>query len=152
MFAQSRVLGKCSRKATILLIIAKIIKAAPTPLVQSFFGLTLAESTLSTSTCLDVEGGAVSKTTQSLLIRSVCTDQLLPSPRYRSPANAPTLQRGRRCPCKHLSSVFQVLPSPSAASRQPHSLPPNYPLPSGLWLWSIPGGLFYLAGRVRRDC
>lgn len=37
-------------------------------------------------------------------------------------------------------------------SRQPHTLPPNYPLPSGLQLWSIPCGLFDLAERVWGHC
>lgn len=54
------------------------------------------------------------------------------------------------------ASIFPVssrcFPSTSAASRQPHPLPPNYPLPSGLWLWSVPRGLFYLGGRVWGDC
>lgn len=37
-------------------------------------------------------------------------------------------------------------------SRQPHTLPPHYPLPSGLRLWSIPCGLFDLAEGVRGHC
>lgn len=60
MFAQSQVLGRCSRKVVIVVIIiivliTKIIKA-PTLLVQSLFQLTLAESMLCANACLDTEG------------------------------------------------------------------------------------------------
>lgn len=52
------------QEITIIITITQIIKATPTLLVQSLLRLTLGESVPCTSSCLDTEGGTVSKTAQ----------------------------------------------------------------------------------------
>lgn len=57
------------QEITIIITITQIIKATPALLVQSLLRLTLGESVPCTSSCLDTEGGTVSKTAQSLPIQ-----------------------------------------------------------------------------------